>query len=148
MIENSYVSNQVIKGTVLLALLTCFLLSGAAVADEEEKPEAEYSSGSKLCLACHGEGRRLPAHDILLSRMGTTADPAAPMAEGNHGCEACHGPSKSHTKRSSDGGRPSPAITFRQEQPADVKNGACLTCHDSGSRFHWMGSLHDIQQMS
>jgi hypothetical protein len=47
MIENSYVSNQVIKGTVLLALLTCVLLSGAAVADEEEKPEAEYSSGSK-----------------------------------------------------------------------------------------------------
>jgi hypothetical protein len=146
MIDNAYASIQVIKGAVLLALLTCFLLNGAAVAAEEEKPEAEYSSGSRMCLACHGEGRTKPAHEILLSRMGSTANPAAPMAEGNHGCEACHGPSKAHTKRASDGSRPSPQITFRNDQPADIKNGACLTCHDSGSRFHWMGSMHDIQQ--
>jgi len=148
MIANANIKNLTRRGLVPLALVMCFLSGGPAVAagEEEAKPEAEYSRGSKMCLACHGEGRKKPAHEILLSRMGTTADPAAPMAEGNHGCEACHGPSKTHTKKSSDGSRPSPAITFKRDQPADIKNGACLTCHDSGARFHWMGSMHDIQQ--
>ncbi len=148
MIENFCAMNLLKRGFAILAISACFILSGPvpAAGDEEAKPEAEYVKSSKMCLACHGEGRTKPAHEILLGRMGSTANPAAPMAEGNHGCQSCHGPSKSHTKRSKDGGRPSPAITFGPEVPADIKNGACLTCHDGGSRFHWMGSMHDIQE--
>jgi DmsE family decaheme c-type cytochrome len=129
-------------------LFACLLAAGPALAAGEETAgeSAEYSPGSRMCLACHGEGRQYPAHEILLSRMGSTANPKAPMAEGNHGCEACHGPSKAHTRKASDGTRPSPAITFRNSEPAELKNGACLGCHDNGSRFHWMGSMHDIQQ--
>ena len=141
MIGNSCHMNIIKRCLALLGLSACFILSGSALAagDEDAAPEAEYAKSSKMCLACHGEGRTKPAHEILLGRMGTTANPASPMAEGNHGCQACHGPSKAHTKKSKDGGRPSPAITFGPEVPADVKNGACLACHDNGSRFHWMG---------
>ena len=99
---------------LLLAIAFGLAFSQAAPAAEEEEAEAEakYSRGSRMCLACHGEGRAQDAHEILKTRMGTTADPAAPMAEGNHGCESCHGPSAAHTKRSSDGTRPPPAITL------------------------------------
>ena len=148
MIGNAYLKECIRKGFSLVILGLCLAMCTAAVAasEEEVKPEAEYSRGSKLCLACHGEGRKQDAHEILLTRHGVTADPAAPMAEGNRGCESCHGPSAAHTKRSSDGGRPQPAITFSKDEPAELKNGACLSCHDNGSRFHWMGSMHDIQQ--
>jgi DmsE family decaheme c-type cytochrome len=148
MIENFNKLHQFKRGFLLLAFSACFTLPGplTAAGEEEAEPEAEYAKSSRMCLACHGEGRAQAAHEILLGRMGSTANPAAPMAEGNHGCQACHGPSKAHTKRAKDGSRPSPAITYGPEVPADVKNGACLTCHDNGSRFHWMGSMHDIQE--
>jgi DmsE family decaheme c-type cytochrome len=87
-----------------------------------------------------------PAHEILLTRMGSTANPSAPMAEGNRGCEACHGPSADHTRRLADGTRPKPAVTFAASESAESKNAVCLGCHDNGSRFHWTGSMHDIQQ--
>jgi len=148
MIEHSYYLSVFRKGLALAVFSFCLVSSGTALAadDEAEAPEAEYAKSSKMCLACHGEGRAQAAHEILLTRMATTADPEAPMAEGNHGCETCHGPSKAHTKRASDGTRPSPPNTFSSNESAAAKNGVCLTCHDNGSRFHWMGSMHDIQE--
>ncbi len=147
MIEYSHTRNFFKFASALLTISFFFSTIGMAVAaEEEETQEAEYSRGSKMCLACHGEGRKQAAHEILLTTMGTTADPASPMAEGNRGCEACHGPSKAHTRRAADGSRPSPAVTFSRDEPAEIKNGACLSCHDNGARFHWMGSMHDIQQ--
>jgi DmsE family decaheme c-type cytochrome len=148
MIEHSRSQLIFRKRLALAALSLCFVTGGTALAadDDAEATEAEYAKSSKMCLACHGEGRAQAAHEILLTRMAVTADPAAPMADGNHGCESCHGPSKAHTKRAKDGTRPSPAITFKQNEPAELKNGSCLTCHDNGSRFHWMGSMHDIQE--
>ena len=146
MTENPCFDHPVSARTVFLVLFLSFLVGNAAFAAEDLPPEAaEYSSGSNMCLACHGEGRPQQAHEILLTKMGVTADPATPMAEGNHGCEACHGPSRNHT-RSSGGTRPAPAVSFGPDEAAETKNAVCLTCHDNGSRFHWAGSMHDIQQ--
>jgi len=87
----------------------------------------------------------LPAHEVFLTPMGISGDPASPFADGNHDCEACHGPSKSHLKRSKDGTRPSPAITFDEKNPVATQNEICLGCHNDSSRFHWPGSTHDIE---
>jgi len=147
MIGESHHRNLLRSSLALLSISFSLGLSGPAAAQEEEPAvEAKYSRGSKMCLACHREGRPQDAHEIMLTKMATTADPKTPFAEGNHGCEACHGPSKTHTRKASDGSRPSPAITFGRDVPADVKNTACLACHDNGARFHWMGSAHDIQE--
>jgi DmsE family decaheme c-type cytochrome len=142
-----------VRIVAMLAGVMCFALSGPALAAEDEapgkespKPAAEYSRGSKLCLACHNPKSDRPAHEILLTKMGTTADPSSPFADGNHQCETCHGPAKSHTKRQKDGTRLPPPMTFSKQTPADEKNAVCLGCHDDGARFHWMGSTHDIQE--
>ena len=131
----------------LMALILCFVVTGSALAagDEETEATAEYSKGVKRCMSCHKEGKDLPAHEIFQTPMGISGDPAAPFAEGNHDCEACHGPSKSHLKRQKDGTRPSPAITFDDKTPVETQNDACLSCHDDASRFHWPGSVHDIE---
>ena len=128
------------------ALISTFSGPDLAAQEESAEPEPEYSRGPRLCLACHGEGRPQAAHEILLSTMAVTADPRTPMSDENHGCESCHGPSKTHTRKASDGTRPSPHVTFGRDEPAELKNGQCLACHDNGSRFHWSGSMHDIQQ--
>ena len=118
----------------LMALILSFIVTGSALAagDEETEATAEYSKGVKRCMSCHKEGKDLPAHEIFQTPMGISGDPAAPFAEGNHDCEACHGPSKSHLKRAKDGSRPSPAITFGENTPVEDQNGACLGCHEGG----------------
>ena len=43
-----------------MAFVFCLFISQAAFAaegEETEAEEAEYSRGSRMCLACHGEGR-------------------------------------------------------------------------------------------
>lgn len=130
----------------LLISIFCISQAGATLAAaNEETATAEYSKGVKRCMTCHKEGKDLPAHEIFLTPMGISGDPDSPFADGNHDCEACHGPSKSHLKRQKDGTRPSPAITFDQNTPVERQNEACLGCHTDRSRFHWPGSTHDIE---
>ncbi len=96
-------------------------------------------------MACHKEGRDLPAHEIFTTPMGVTGDPGSPFAAGNHDCEACHGPSKSHLRKQKDGTRLAPPITFDDKTPVDKQNNVCLNCHNDRARFHWPGSTHDTE---
>ncbi|MGD8578863.1 MAG: DmsE family decaheme c-type cytochrome, partial [Lysobacterales bacterium] len=117
----------------------------AGAADDEETADApEYSRGVKQCMACHREGRELAAHEIFYTPMGITGDPDSPFAEGNHDCEACHGPSAQHTRRK-DGVRPPPTVTFDEKNTVEEKNAPCLSCHNDRGRFHWPGSAHDVE---
>jgi DmsE family decaheme c-type cytochrome len=147
MIKKSDAGRAITGIAVMMLLLLCLASAGTVMAAEEEESPApaEYSKGVKLCMACHREGREKPAHEIFLSPMGSNADPRAPFAEGNHDCEACHGPAKAHTKRQKDGSRLPPPMTFSQDTPAEEKNAVCLGCHDDQNRFHWMGSTHDVE---
>ncbi len=99
----------------LFFLSTAIPLLGAE--GEETEEALEYSRGVKQCMTCHREGRDMPAHEIFFSPMGITGDPDAPFAEGNHDCEACHGPSKHHLRRQSDGSRLPPSVTFNEKTP-------------------------------
>jgi len=149
-------NRRLIEAVVHLAWVFCFTLASAALAvgDEDTTAAHEYSKGVKQCMACHKEGSKLPASEIFQTPMGISGDPRAPFADGKHDCEACHGPSKSHLRRQKDGSRPPPAITFSDKTPYDhdtpveAQNGVCLGCHDYGARFHWPGSIHDIEGLA
>ena len=142
-----------VKWNGLQRLLTGLLLaSGAALVSPvmaagsgEEVLEGEYSRGSRLCMTCHREGRDLPAHEIFLTPMGVSGDPASPFGEGNRDCEACHGPSKAHLKRAKDGTRPPPPVTFDSRNTVELQNSVCMNCHTGGERFHWPGGVHDVE---
>jgi DmsE family decaheme c-type cytochrome len=134
---------------VTAILLYFALVIPALAADgEETSGSGEYSKGSKQCMTCHKEGKELPAHQILQTPMGSTADPNSPFGAGQHECETCHGPSKDHMKKRSDGSRPSPAVVFNHETPVETKNEVCLSCHADGERFHWPGSAHDLEAVA
>ena len=129
---------------VLLALLG--LAAPATAADAEEaQAEPQYSRGVKQCLACHKEGREKPAHEIFFTPEGITGDPRSSFAEGNHDCEACHGPSAHHVRKQKDGTRLPPTVTFSDKEPVEQQNEMCMACHNDGGRFHWPGSTHDIE---
>jgi len=127
--------------------MICVIFAGQALAAGEEKstPSDEYSKGAKQCLTCHKEGKEKPAHEILLTPMGSSADPNSPFGAGNHDCETCHGPAKQHPRKGPDGSRIMPPMTFSRETPAEEKNAVCMSCHQDATRFHWPGSTHDVE---
>ena len=143
--------NRVSTGiTVFLLAILFFALAGPALSAEEQNASmaAEYSKGVKQCLTCHKEGKEKPAHEIFLTPMGSTADANSPFGPGNHDCETCHGPAKEHMKKQPDGSRLLPPMTFSRETPSEDKNAVCLSCHTDGSRFHWPGSVHDVENVA
>lgn len=146
-------SNEAIASTLtatVIAVLLSLAFSSLALAagDEVVTASGEYSKGAKQCLTCHKEGKEVPAHQILETPMASTADPNSPFGEGQHECETCHGPSKSHMKKLADGSRPAPAVTFGHETPVENKNEVCLGCHADGARRHWPGSAHDLEAVA
>ena len=132
----------------VIAMVLGFVLAEPALAagEEESAMAAEYSSGAKLCIACHQKlkGKNTP-HYVSLAKMDSSTGPAFPMADGIHYCEACHGPAADHAKRQAGGSRVPPPMNFSQDKPAQEKNTVCLACHDDQSRAHWIGSPHDIE---
>ena len=140
--------NRIVTNLTVIAMLLCFALAESALAagNEESALAAEYSSGAKRCMACHKKLKgKETAHYVTLARMDSSAGPVFPKADGEHYCEACHGPAAAHTKRQAGGGRVPPPMSFSQDTPAQDKNTVCLVCHDDASRSHWMGSPHDIK---
>lgn len=130
-----------------LAILTAVAgpISVAAAEEEAAADEPKYSRGVRQCMTCHREGREKPAHEIFFTTMGITGDPASPFAEGNHDCEACHGPSADHLRRQPDGSRLLPPVTFRPDEPVEKQNAACQSCHQGAQLFHWTGSVHELE---
>ena len=131
-----------------LALIFCLVFANLLLADELENPapEAEFAGvGAEGCLSCHGENSSNPAHEILLTSMALKADARTPFGEGNHQCETCHGPSRTHLFTGADGIRPPPALMFNDETPSKEKDAVCLGCHKQGKVTHWQGSTHDME---
>jgi len=94
---------------------------------------------SQRCLKCHEE-----QSGILNAIHGTKADARTPFGSGR-GCQACHGDASAHLANSKN---PVP-VKFDAEHSADLKNGACLTCHSGGSkRSHWEGSTHQTRDVA
>ena len=135
-----------LKSIIAFLVLLCY--GAMAVADEETEAVAEYSKGASQCMVCHREGRDEEAHEIFLTPMGISGASDSPFADGNHDCEACHGPSSTHRKKQEDGTRLPPAVTFNGKTPVETQNQICMTCHDDGNRMQWLGSMHEEEEVA
>lgn len=150
MIMNPDTRHASSKMTAILAAFLILVMTGpaAAAGDEEKQDELTYSKGVKQCMTCHKEGKERPAHEIFFTEMGITGDPDSPFAEGNHDCEACHGPASQHLKKQPDGSRLPPPVTFDEKTPVAEQNAMCMNCHNDSGRFHWPGSAHNLENNS
>jgi DmsE family decaheme c-type cytochrome len=135
-----------LKSVVTFLVLLCFL--SPAVGDEDVEATAKYSKGANQCMACHREGKDPDAHEIFLSPMGISHASKSPFADDSHGCETCHGPSDSHRKKQKDGSRLSVAIAFNETTPASQANEVCLSCHNNNPTLHWIGSMHEEEEVA
>ena len=111
----------------IIAFLALLCYGAMAVADEETEAAAQYSKGANQCMSCHREGRDKEAHEVFLTPMGISGAADSPFADGNHDCEACHGPSATHRKKQKDGTRLLPAVTFNRKTPVETQNQICMT---------------------
>lgn len=101
--------------------------------------------GDARCTRCHDAEDSPQVLAIGQTRHGVKADARTPT------CTSCHGESENHVSRPGGGQRPKPDRIFKRNNettPAEVQNGACLTCHQGGSRVHWQGSGHSRSQLA
>lgn len=131
----------------LLAWLAT-LATATAVGQETPEESAYAGLGARGCLICHGPEAPLPATAILQGPHAVTGNPHAPLADGTHQCETCHGPSAQHLRALPDGTRPPPPVSFAREQPAAVKDGVCLGCHQREAGVHWATSVHSFEEVA
>ena len=116
--------------------------SNAVVAKNPQAPDAT-AVGEKVCLACHRLENEHFSGTVHASglRAAAAGRPEAPV------CEACHGPGSAHAKRPTDKGLII-AFTHDSGTPIAVQTKTCLTCHKGGPRDHWLGSVHQRNDLS
>jgi DmsE family decaheme c-type cytochrome len=59
--------------------------------------------------------------------------------------------SDTHINKPADANeRPKPTVTFSRtsQVPVEVRNQACLTCHQGGKRIHWQNSTHAARDVA
>jgi DmsE family decaheme c-type cytochrome len=102
-------------------------------------------TGDQACTLCHNENWRTPILSIYQTKHGVKADERTP------GCQSCHGESVEHRE---DPTNKSPEVVFGAKSkwlsPAEVRNAACLNCHESlvSPRTNWSGSPHESRGVS
>ncbi len=105
--------------------------------------------GDAKCTGCHDEADEPVGNSTMLelnpgvlaigkTKHGTTADKRTPT------CTDCHGESDKHRLHKGSDKPPKVDRSFRKNTgtPAEVRNGACLTCHQGGKRMQWQASQH------
>jgi DmsE family decaheme c-type cytochrome len=138
--------------------LLCALLLGlgaaadAYSADEpgqggaQSAPKDLVLNGDAKCTRCHDQDDSPQVLSIGKTRHGTVADSRTPT------CTSCHGDSDAHANNTQGGAKiPPPDRTFTKKSvtPVEVRNEACLSCHQKDSRrSHWMGSTHQSRDVA
>ena len=99
--------------------------------------------GQAVCTACHARESENFAHTIHALGMDAAlaANPAVPT------CEACHGAGSRHAQEPAEKGA---IIAFTHDggTPVPVQAAGCLGCHSGGPRDHWLGSVHQRNEVS
>jgi DmsE family decaheme c-type cytochrome len=114
----------------------------AHVATNPSAPDAK-AVGEKTCIACHQLEAEHFTHTLhsLGLHVANRSDPTIPV------CETCHGPGSEHAAK--------PLIkgliigyTKNSGTPIETQTKTCLTCHAGGPRDHWLGSVHQRNDLS
>jgi DmsE family decaheme c-type cytochrome len=131
--------------------------SGLALAAEPAKSAEPAKDlilkGDAKCTGCHDEAddakpTMIDLHPSVLAigktKHGVRGDSRTPT------CTDCHGESEKHLVYR---GKDTPPLTdrdFRKKTstPSSELNQACQTCHKGGTRTHWEGSQHQIQDVA
>jgi hypothetical protein len=116
--------------------------ANAHVADNPQAPDAR-AVGEKTCIACHRLEADHFTHTLhaLGLHVANRSDPMIPV------CEACHGPGSLHAAKPLVKGLII-GYTKQSGTPIRVQTQTCLTCHAGGPRDHWLGSVHQRNDLS
>jgi DmsE family decaheme c-type cytochrome len=123
--------------------------SSSAVA-EGARPSAPADTlvhyvGSENCESCH----RPEVLGFQATRRGELILEYPRTALERLGCEACHGPGSEHV--AVEGRDRTPGFLYfdrNDPAPVEVRNSACLQCHQGGARMHWLGSAHEGRDLA
>ena len=137
------------KFVALGALLGCLIAGSAAAADNPAPPDAatkEALAQDAKCTTCHDKSWPQPVLSIYQTPHGNRADPRAPT------CQSCHGESTGHQ---ADPAGVHPDVDFGSKEhgdkdvsSVDLRTSTCLTCHQTGLRMHWSGSVHQTEDVT
>jgi DmsE family decaheme c-type cytochrome len=116
--------------------------ANAHVAENPQAPDAR-AVGEKTCIACHRLEADHFTHTLhaLGLHVANRSDPNIPV------CEACHGPGSAHAVKPLVKGLII-GYTKNSGTPIGVQTKTCLTCHAGGPRDHWLGSVHQRNDLS
>jgi DmsE family decaheme c-type cytochrome len=124
--------------TALLYLLAVGLVLAFATPGYTQKG-SDYV-GSDACKGCHEDAFKSYTKNVH----GKKYVPGSP--EVRNGCEACHGPGKTHVDK---GGGKGTIIAFRQTENTALKTDPCMSCHgDSKNTTFWNVSKHKNEGVS
>jgi DmsE family decaheme c-type cytochrome len=140
---------QALTVCALIGILGVALPSMAA-----DAPKDLILKGDAKCTGCHDESDEpqptmLALHPSVLAigktKHGTIADGRTPT------CTDCHGESEKHLNHKGKDKPPKPDRVFTKhgQSSAEVRNGACISCHVKDSkRSHWDGSTHQTRDVA
>jgi hypothetical protein len=114
----------------------------ATVASNPQAPDAT-PIGEKTCIACHRLEVEHFTHTLhaLGLHVANRSDPTIPV------CETCHGPGSEHAAQPLVKGLII-GYTHDSGTPIATQTKTCLTCHAGGPRDHWLGSVHQRNDLS
>jgi len=118
---------------------------GFAHASIPENPLAPDAKpvGEDVCGVCHQIEDAHFSHTAHANGLRA----AAKTTMGSPVCEACHGPGSLHWKKPKEKGLII-GYTKGNGTPIAVQTKTCLACHSGGARDHWLGSVHQRQDLS
>ena len=114
----------------------------ARVAHNPAAPAAE-AVGERMCIACHQLESEHFTHTLHALGLHAAAKADADIAV----CETCHGPGSAHARSPTTKGLII-GYTKGSGTPVAVQTRTCLACHAGGPRDHWLGSIHESNELS
>ena len=99
--------------------------------------------GADSCLGCHNSAS---ITTVFQTVHGHSTAPDAPSA--SEQCEACHGPGAAHGDRRVTSNDHGSIVGFSRNEDAELKNQACLGCHERHLPAEWVGSGHEFNDVS
>jgi DmsE family decaheme c-type cytochrome len=130
---------------VLGMVIAAYAAAAVEKVEEDKEPHKDLAlKDDAKCTRCHNEGEEFPVLSIGRTKHGTVADNRTPT------CTSCHGDSDNHLIKREGEKRPKPDRVFVKSSttPIEVRNQACLTCHQGGRRIHWQGSTHASRELA